>query len=85
MTREEIIQIWERGNHEEIKELHDCLQNEEGAFRVIRRRPESLERYFRTHSNGYTFHPIQYEWDGKVWVLEILEKKLIIQGRVKND
>jgi len=75
MTREEIIKIWERGNREEIEKLHDCLQNEEeGAFRVIGRRPESLERYFRTHStkDGYTFHPIQYEWGGKVWILEKL-------------
>jgi len=74
MTEKEIIQIWERGSHEEIEALHDRLQNEEGAFRVIRRRPESLERYFRTHSekDGYTFHPIRYEWDGKIWILEKL-------------
>jgi len=77
MTREEVIQIWERGNREEIEALHDRLQNEEGAFRVIRRNPQSLERYFRTHpeKDGYTFHPIQYEWDGKVWILEKLEVK----------
>jgi hypothetical protein len=74
MKEEKVLQIWEEGNRETIEKLHDILLQTEGVYRIIKRRPENLERYFKTHSeqDGFSFHPIRYEWDGKVWILEKL-------------
>jgi transposase len=75
MKEEKVLQIWEEGNRETIEKLHDILLQTECVYRIIKRRPENLERYFKTHSeqDGFSFDPIRYEWDGKVWILEKLK------------
>ena len=71
--RQQTIEIWENGNKEEILTLKEHLRKvENGRYLIVHRKPESLDRYFRNHSEGYMFHPKRYEWDGYIYILEMI-------------
>jgi len=77
MTKEEIRKIWEGGNKEEIEKLREYLQWHPGDTRVICRSESALAIYLKHHTpeKGFSFHPVRYNWDGEVWVLEMVDKE----------
>jgi len=74
--RNDVVKIWENGKKDEIIDLMWFLQQQEDhPYRIIKRSPGAVERYLRNHTreDGFIVHPIRYEWDGYVWLLEKLQ------------
>ncbi len=83
MDNEKIIEIWERGDREEILKMRITLREGDYEYRVIGRRKEALPIYFKNHTEeeGFFFHPKQYtfldDMDGE-------ERTFILEGFRSN-